>query len=58
MASSGIALCEFDDDQVQGVAVGPTLADVIVTAQESGVFLYSTVSKVSVGGAKATCDGT
>ena len=58
MASGGIALCELDDDQVQGVAVGPTHTDVIVTAQESGVFSYSTASKVCVGGTKATCGGT
>ena len=58
MASSAIALCEIDDDQVQGIAAGPTHADVIVTAQESGVFLYSTVSKVIIGEARAHCDGT
>ena len=49
MSTGAVTLCEFDDDHIQGIAVRPTQEDVIVTAQEDGVFLHSSVSKVSVG---------
>ena len=56
MASGAIPLCEFDDDHIQGTAVGPTHGDIIVTALEDGVFVHSTVSMVSVGQARALSD--
>jgi len=56
MAASVIPLCEFDDDHIQGTAVGPTHGDVIVTAQEDGVLIHSTVSMVSVGQAGPLSD--
>ena len=53
MTSGAAAVCKFDDDQaIQGVSVGPTNEDIIVTAQEDGVFVRSIVSKVSVGGSR------
>lgn len=56
MPTGAVTLCEFDDDHIQGIAVGPTQEDVIVTAQEDGVFLHSSVSKVSVGRVTAPGD--
>ena len=56
MASSAITLCELDDDHLLGIAAGPTHADIIVTAHDSGVFLYSAVSKVSAGEGRACYD--
>jgi hypothetical protein len=49
MSTGTITLCDIDDDHIQGIAVGPTQEDVIVTAQEDGVLLHSSMSKVSIG---------
>ena len=56
MSTGTVTLCEFDDDHIKGIAVGPTQEDVIVTAQEDGVFLHSSVLKVSVGRVTAPGD--
>ena len=56
MTSGAATVCKFDDNQaIQGVAVGPTDEDIIVTAQEDGVFVYSIVSKVRVGSGRDLC---
>lgn len=56
MTRGAATVCKFDDDQaIQGVAVGPTDEDIILTAQEDGVFVHSTVSKVRVGSGRDLC---